>query len=164
VNFYYSEFRTAVLFLLWFLKHFQVTAINPSVIVYAGDHDKYVPSTTSSFLSTPRSSSKVVFSSVDGARLPCLLLKMEYLDSQAVQPMYPRRLVKVVSNLQSPSHALMQLCQVNSISNYVLLSWPLFQQESLRRSNSYFQIAFLVIMTVYCAIRALNDLTSFNST
>ena len=89
-----------------------MTAINPSVIVYAGDHDKFTPS---SYMSVPRSSSttsKVVLNSVDGGRLPCLHFKMEYLDSQAVQPMYPIRLVKVVSHLQSPSHALMQLCQV----------------------------------------------------
>lgn len=89
-----------------------MTAINPSVIVYAGDHDKFTPSSLSTMPRSSSTSSKVVLNSVDGGRHPSLVLKMEYLDSQAVIPMYPRRLVKVVSNLQSPSHALMQLCQV----------------------------------------------------
>ena len=79
-----------------------MTAINPSVLVFTGDHDKYDPS-------SPRSTS-VVTSNFN--KLPCLAFKMEYLDSQAVQPMYPRKLVKIVSNIPTPAHALMQLCQV----------------------------------------------------
>ena len=115
-----------------FLK--QVTAINPSVLIYAGDHDKFEPS------AVPRSAAKVVaLSSTDLSRLPCLSFKMEYLDSQAVQPMYPRKLVKIISNIPSPSHALMQLCQVTNVTfvfstlleNYLICCTLNFQIEQV---------------------------------
>lgn len=92
-------------------------------MIFAGDHDKFIlPSMNSTPIGLPRPSSKIISGLVDG-RLPCLLLKMEYLDSQAVQPMYPAKLVRIVSSISNPSQTLLQLCQVRllkSVASYQL--------------------------------------------
>jgi len=79
-------------------------------MVFSGDHEKFVlPSSPKTSIQRPIS--RIVTGQVEG-RLPCLLLKMEYLDSQSVQPMYPRKVARIVSSISDPTQSILQMCQV----------------------------------------------------
>ena len=67
------------------LRVYQITAINPSLRLFLADHPKFTPSQFFHLRNTNKSSPAQ--SPVE--ELPQVDLKMEYLDAQITQPMYP---------------------------------------------------------------------------
>ena len=69
------------------LRVYQITAINPSVSILFADHSKFVPSHFFQIRNIQRN--LPAHSPLED--LPHLDFKMEYLDAQVTQPMYPAR-------------------------------------------------------------------------
>ena len=118
------------------LRVYQLTAINPTVYVYAADHPLNLP------LKSLHMRPSYPIKALALEFLPGIIVKMECLDSQFSHPMYPYRIVSATAALKNPPANLMQKCHSQFTTKVMQVSAHIFNgdQSTTLIQPSNFQI------------------------